>query len=243
MHNLTNNDSLIPCRDYLKTRNDSKLTIIHKVELPELKALFWRNFYFKSQFGSLPILIRKGFIPIMIRDGDTNLIIGDEEANSKYPDYFCLNNTGQLFNITEINFKLSNLIYKNVAINFLFGYQNETNLSNYTINHVYNLLGTFSFNVYTIFGQNLLTSSIMFINVQRIKTYPFKSIQINRFEINCTLKGLSLDCVLSINISNYANSFQQLIIDYGDDSSFDLINVNPYCNDSFYCLNLILINT
>jgi len=220
-------------------KNDSKLTILDKIELLGLRASSRRNFYFKTQFNSLPILIPKGYIPIMIRDINTNLIISNERANPIYPDYFCLNNTGQLINLTEINFKASNLNYKNVEIKFTFDYENQTILSNYTINHVYNLLGTFTFYIYTSFGQNLLTQTRMFINVQKIEKYPFKDIQINQFELDCSLIELSLDCLLRLNISNYANSFQQIFIDYGDEINFDSFTINPYCNKNLFILIFI----
>ena len=43
-------------------------------------------------------------------------------------------------------------------------------------------------------------------------------------------------CCLEFNISNYANSNQSVLIDYGDGSS-ETIYINPYCN------KLILIIT
>ena len=236
LHNLTNNDSLISCKDYLKQINNFKLTIIDRIDIPDrFLASIGRNFYYKSQFGSSSIIVKKGYIPIMKRDRDTGVYISDT-SNSSYPDYFCtnknasLNNTSQIFNLTQINLIITGKSYKNVAINFVYYDSDHILFSNYSLNHTYNIFGSFSTIIYTLFGGNYFNSPRYCVYVQRAKQYPFKYIQIERFELNCTLTVLKLNCILRVNISNYANSFQQLTIDYGDGISFiDSFQINPYC--------------
>lgn len=234
---MTNNDSLISCKDYLKIKSvDVKLTIIEKIELPKIKASLGKNFYFKSQFGSLAIYVRKGFIPIMKRDIDTQLVINNNVLSSNYPDYFCingnmeLNKTSQIFNLTQIKINYGSFTLKNVAIEIVVNNPNRTILSNYTIDHVYSVFGIFAFNIISSFGGNLFSPSRTFVNVQRIQTYPFKQIEINQFDLNCTLNELSLDCILRINISNYANSFQSISIDFDDGGINTTFILNSYCN-------------
>jgi hypothetical protein len=235
LHNLTNNDSLISCKDYLDQTNNFKLTIIDRIDIPNrLLASFGRNFYYKSQFGSTPITVKKGYVPIMKRDRDTIVYISDI-SNSLYPDYFCsnknasLNKTSQIFNLTQINLINTGKSYKNVAINFIYNDSNQIILSNYSLNRTYNIFGSFSTSVYTLFGGNYLNSQRFYVYVQQAKEYPFRDIQIERFELNCTLNGLILNCFLRVNISSYANSFQQITIDYGDGLNFDSFQINPYC--------------
>jgi hypothetical protein len=163
------------------------------------------------------------------------------KINLDSADSYCLlkqnfkTNESFVFNITSLKYAFLNKIYNNFLINFLYNNENQTILSNYTQNYTYKLFGSFVINVNTLFGGNLLSSSNKFINVQRIKTYPFGSIQINKFELNCTLNNESvrLDCILRVNLSNYANSFQQITIDYGDGISNDSFMINPYCKFKF----------
>ena len=211
------------------------LTIIDKIELGRLTASTGKNFYTKSQFSSRskPIFVKKGYVPIMKRSiSNSPLFLSNLNDINRVADFFCvnanmsLNETSQLSNLTEINFSYS----KNVAISFIFSYQNnQLDLSNYTINHVYSLFGSFVFHVYTSLGGNILSPSRNYINVQRIETYPFRSIEVNQFDLNCSLNGLRLDCILRLNLSNYANSYQVITIDYGDGISFDSFRINPYC--------------
>ena len=113
-------------------------------------------------------------------------------------------------------------------MNFEFNNPSQKILTNYSQNYVYNVLGSFTLNAYTLFAGNILTEPRKFIHVQRIKTYPFGNIQINKFELGCTLNMSNLDCILIVNISNYANSYQHLLLDYGD-GSFGSFRINPYC--------------
>jgi hypothetical protein len=203
------------------------LTIIDKIELPILTSSFGGNFYTKSQF-SLPIFVKKGYLPIMKRSAlSSPLLLSTLNNINTGPDYFCLNANmslninSHLFNCTKISML--------VEINFVFNNPNQTVLSNYTINHVYDLFGSFTFYVYTLFGGNILTNKRLYVNVQRIETYPFQSIEIKQFNLNCSLNEMRLDCILRVNLSNYANSFQQITIDYGDGISFDSFMINPYC--------------
>ena len=237
MHNLTNNNSLIPCKNYLiQPYNYSKLTIIDKIELKFklYPSFIGRNFFEKSQFGPMPIKVKKGYVPVIKRNKDTWLILTNE-FNTNFSDYFCtnfnmsLNITSQLVNFTQINSISSGKSYRNVAINFVFNYPNQTLLTNYTLNHVFNLFGTFPISINTIFSGIYLNNPRKKVNVQRISSYPFQSIEINQFNLNCSLNEMRLDCILRVNLSNYANSFQQITIDYGDGISFDSFMINSYC--------------
>ena len=233
LHNLTNNDSLISCKDYLNQTNNFNLTIIDKIDIPNrLLASNGKNFYYKSQFGSA-ITVKKGYVPIMKRDRNTDVYISNI-SNSLYPDYFCLNKnaldkTSQIFNLTQINFINTGKFYRNVAINFIYNESNLIILSNYSLNRTYNIFGSFSTSVYSLFGGNYLNYPRYCVFVQQAKTYPFRDIQIERFDLNCSLNGSKIDCVLKVNISNYANSYQQITIDYGDGISFESFQINPYC--------------
>ena len=124
---------------------------------------------------------------------------------------------------------INNRTYTNFLINFVFDNPNQEILSNYTLTYSYKLFGSFPVNIFTLFGGNLFSPSKKFINVQQIETYPFQSIQINQFDLNCLIKGENLDCFLKVNLSNYANSFQQITIDYGDEISYESFKINPYC--------------
>ena len=212
------------------------LTIIDEIETPKLSLFNSANLFFTSKWNLLkPFVIKKGYVPLLRRYSDSRTVVVKNDTIS--PDYFCLNrknlqtNESFIFNISSLKYlhASDNKIYTNFQLNFVFNNQNQFILSNYTLNYSYNLFGSFPVNVYTLFGGNLLTQSKKYINVQRIQTYPFGSIKINRFDFNCTLNGLKLDCLLRLNISNYANSFQQMTIDYGDGISFDSFQINPYC--------------
>ena len=154
-------------------------------------------------------------------------------------DYFCLNKIttvnglykSTLFNLTQTRYSA----YQNVAINFVYYNPNQTLTSNFSLNNVYKLFGSFRLNVYTNFGGNVLNSQKRLVNVQQIDTYPFRSIQINQFQLDCSLNVLTLDCVIMINISNYANSFQKITIDYGN-NIYDSFRINPYCKCKIYLL-------
>ena len=227
---------MIPCKNYLIQPNNSKLTIIDKIEISfSLYASTGRNFYVKSQIGPTPIHVKKGYVPLMKRNKDTWIILSNQ-FNTIDSDYFCtnfnmdLNETSQLYNLTEIKTISSGKSYKNAAINFVFNNPNQVLLSNYTLNHVYNLFGSFPISINTIYSGNYFNNPRKKVNVQRISSYPFQSIQFNKFDLNCTLNGLRLDCILRLNLSNYANSFQEITINYGDGISFDSFRINPYCN-------------
>jgi hypothetical protein len=141
-----------------------------------------------------------------------------------------LNKTSQIFNLTQIKINYGSFTLKNVAIEIVVNNPNRTILSNYTIDHVYSIFGIFAFNIISSFGGNLFSPSRTFVNVQRIQAYPFKQIEINQFDLNCTLNELSLDCILRINISNYANSFQSISIDFDDGGINTSFILNSYCN-------------
>ena len=209
----------------------SNLTIIDKIELPKLIASYEMNFYKIFQFGlSKSVIIKKGYVPIMKRNNNIKIFMDNEINNSSSADYFCFNNTNnQLRKLSEINFNSS---YNKVAINFLFydTIQNITSL-NFTLNHVYNLFGSFTVNIFSKYGGNMLLPARRYINIQRAIKYPFQAIQINQFNLNCSLNELILDCVLRVNLSNYANSFQKITIDYGD-GSFNSFRINSYCKNS-----------
>ena len=238
LHNLTN-DSLVSCKNYLKvSTNNLNLTIIDQIETPKLILSIGNNIFFTSEWNlPNPFLIQKGYVPLIRRFSNSNSWIS-KIADPFSPDYFCLNsrnvtnNESFIFNISSIKFPSGSAIYSNLLINFVYNNPNQTILSNYTLNYSYNLFGTFPVNIYTPYGGNLLSPSKKYINVQRIKTYPFRSIQLNQFDLNCTLNGLKLDCILRVNLSNYANSFQEISIDYGDGIRFDSFMINPYCKYS-----------
>ena len=232
------NDSLISCKDYLKlSTNNLKLTIIDQIETPKLSISRGSNIFFSSEWNlSKPFIIKKGYVPLLRRFSNSFSTVSAKN-DSISPDYLCLysknNNTNEsfIFNITSYKYlHTDNKIYTNFQINFIFNNPNETLLSNYTIeNYSINLFGTFPVNVYSVFAGNILTNQNKLINVQRIQTYPFRSIQLNQFDLSCSLNGLRLDCILRLNLSNYANSFQQITIDYGDGISFGTFMINPYC--------------
>ena len=73
----------------------------------------------------------------------------NENKKTNINNYFCLNKnvslnkTSQLFNFTQISILNSNKIYTNVAINFVIN--NQTILSNYSLNYTFNLFGSFAF--------------------------------------------------------------------------------------------------
>lgn len=226
---------MISCKDYLRTSNitSTNLTIIDRIETPKLTLGFGKNLFFTSQWNlSKPFLIKKGYVPLLKRFSNSYIMIANKN-DSILPDYYCLNsirnNESSLFKLSTINYlNTDNKTYNNILINFEFNNPNQTILTNYSQSYVYKLFGSFAINAYTSYGGNLLTEPRRFINVQRIKTYPFGNIQINKFELGCTLNMSRLDCILLVNISNYANSYQQLTIDYGD-GSFGSFRINPYC--------------
>ena len=246
VRNLSTNDSLISCKDYLKNSTiNTNLTIIDQIETPKMSLTYRINFYFTSQWNLLkPFVIKKGYVPLLRRFSDSNAYVSNKN-DSISPDYFCLNsknvtnNESFIFNISSIKSSSGNRV--NLLINLVFNNPNQTILSNFTLNYSYKLFGTFPVNIHTLFGGNLLSSSRKYINVQRISSYPFESIVINQFDLNCTLnESLRLDCILRVNLSNYANSFQQITIDYGDGVSFDSFMINPYCK--YYIIFLLLFN-
>ena len=243
---MTNDSSLISCKDYLKNSTiNTNLTIIDQIETPKMSLTYRNNFYFTSQWNLLkPFVIKKGYVPLLRRFSASNAYVSNKN-DSISPDYFCLSNRNVVtnesfvFNISSFKYSYGNKIYTNFLIDFVFINQNESTLSNYTFNYSYSLFGSFLVNINTLFSGNILTD-VKFINVQRIQTYPFRSIQINQFYLNCSLNNLRLDCFLKLNFSNYANSFQQITIDYGDGISFDSFRINPYCiykDEYFYTLN------
>ena len=235
---MTNN-SLKSCKDYLKTStNNVNLTIIDQIETPKMSLSYGNNLFFTSQWNlSKPFLIQKGYVPILRRSASSSRVIGSKN-DSMSPDFLCLlkkninNNQSSIFNISILKYlHTDNKIYTNSLINFVFNINsNQLILSNYSLNYSYNLFGSFPVNVFTLFGGNIFSTSKKFINVQRIQTYPpIQSIDINQFDLNCSLNDLKLDCILRVNLSNYANSFEQITIDYGDGLSFDSFRINPYC--------------
>ncbi len=235
LHNLTGNISLGLCKEYLKSGfNKTNLTIIDKIEMTKIPVINkGNNLFLKSTLG-WSIYVKKGYVPVMRIDKDVNLQVSGDTI-SLYNDYFCLNRntslnkSSQIFNLNQINMMNGALAHRKLAVQLVFKNPDQTILTNYTLNHVYNLFGSFAVNVYTLFGGNFLSSSNKFINVQKIQTHPFKTILINQFDLNCTLNEFRLDCILRVNISNYANSFQQITIDYGDSISLDSFKINPYC--------------
>jgi hypothetical protein len=221
------------CRDYLKlSTSNSNLTIIDRIETPKLILSIGANLFLTSQWNlTKPFLVKKGYVPLLRGFSNLNIMIRNKN-DSKSPDYVYLyskNNESVLFKISSLQFFYSNNTYNNILINFVFNNPNQTIFtSNYTLNYAHKLFGSFSVNVYTLFGGNLFTRPRRFINVQRIQSYPFKNIEMSQFSLNCSLNELNLDCILKVNLSNYANSFQQITIDYGD-GSFDSMRINPYC--------------
>ena len=235
LHNLTN-ELLVSCKDYLKiSTNNLNLTIIDQIETPKMSISVGKNIFFTSDWNlAKPFMIKKGYVPLLRKFSNSNSWIS-KMIDPISPDYFCLNsknvtnNESFIFNISSIKSSSGNRV--NLLINLVFNNPNQTILSNFTLNYSYKLFGTFPVNIHTLFGGNLLSSSRKYINVQRISSYPFESIVINQFDLNCTLnESLRLDCILRVNLSNYANSFQQITIDYGDGISFDSFTINPYCN-------------
>ncbi len=228
----------VTCKDYLKSSSTiSNLTIIDSIETPTLQlASGSLNIFFTSEWNlTKPFMIKKGYVPLLRRYYDSKAMVSNI-IDPNYSDYLCLNgkniqtNERIIFNISRLYYlHTDNKIYNNFLINFVFNNPNQTYLSNYTFNYSYNLFGSFPVNVYTLFGGILLTPSNKYINIQRIQTYPFKVIQMNKFELNCSLANLRLDCFLRVNLSNYADSFQQITIDYGDGIRFDSFRLNPYC--------------
>ena len=202
--------------------------------MPKLSCSLGKNLFLKSQWNlTKPFIVKKGYVPIIRK-----YAAGSYKASGiiySTPDFTCLNqkivednNKSILFNLSQIYFLNSNKIYTNVFINFVYNNPNQTLLSNYNLTYAYTSMGQFSVNVYTLFGGNILSQTNKYINVQSIKTYPFRKIQMNQFVINCTFNSFNLECNLSIVISNYANSYEQITIDYGD-GSYDLFTINPYC--------------
>ena len=51
---------------------------------------------------------------------------------------------------------------------------------------------------------------------------------IQELNLKCEFKSTNVTCYLEFNITNYANSNQSVLIDYGDGSS-ETIYINPYC--------------
>ena len=233
---------MISCNDYLKKRDSTlNLKIIDQIELPKLSALFGQNFFSKSKFSSptKPILLKKGYVPIMTRDRSASYLYISNKYDMNSSDYFCLNKnvslnkTSQLFNFTQISILNSNKIYTNVAINFVIN--NQTILSNYSLNYTFNLFGSFAFNVHSLIGMNILNNAKSFVIIQRAETYPFESIRINTFELNCSLNLNMLNCDLKVNVSNYGNSFQQIsIFDHENGNYESLMTINPYCKLNFF---------
>jgi hypothetical protein len=236
LHNLSNNT--VSCRNYLKNFNSTNqnLTIIDKIDqLPILYCSKGKNLFLKSEWNmSKPFIVKKGYVPIIRKYS-----IGSYKLSYSIdttPDYICLSqnstqNNSVMFNLSKINYFYNNKTYINVFINFVFNNPNQTFLSNYNLSYVYTSFGSFSINVFTLFGGNILSPTNKFINVQKIEAYPFEHIQMNYFEINCDLdfESTKLECTVKMNISNYANSFQPLFLDYGDGTN-QSFTVNPYCN-------------
>ena len=250
LHNLTNDSSaLISCKDYLKNSTiNTNLTIIDQIETPKLSQSNGANLFLTSEWNLLkPFVVRKGYVPLLRRFSSSSITISNKN-DSASPDYFCLynkitdsTNFSLIFNLTSLTYLYTDKnIYTNFIINFVFNNPNQTVLSNYTLNYSYKTFGSFPINVFTLFGGNLLSLLKSYINVQRIERYPFREMQINQFDFNCSLlNDLRLDCTLIINISNYANSFQQITIDYGDGISYESFRINPYCIKSNFkrCLS------
>ena len=215
--------------------SNSNLTIIDKIDqLPKLSCSPGKNLFLKSQLNLKgPFIVKKGYVPIIRKH-----TIGSYKVSGiidSIPDFICLTknnsqNKSILFNLTKISYLSKVNIYTNVFINFVYNNPNQTWLSNYNLTYAYTSFGSFSVNVYTLFGGNVLSEFNKFINVQRIQTlYPFRKIQMNLFEINCSFNSTTLiDCYLKINISNYANPYQPITIDYGD-GIFESFTINPYC--------------
>lgn len=173
-------------------------------------------------------MVKKGYVPYLETNIGYNYINFNTTNDTSSPDYISQINGSVFMNISELFCYDKNKLFKNIAINFKYN-TSDLILSNYTFNYTFTLFGSFLFNVYTAFGGNLLNSKLNFINIQSIKDYPFNNIQINIFDLNCSLtNGLSLECFLKVNISNYANSFEIVSIDFGDGTS-NLIQFNPYC--------------
>ncbi len=236
LHNLTNDSSLISCKDYLKiSTRETKLTIIDQMETPKMSLTYGNNFFLTSKWNlSQPLLIKKGYVPLLRRFSySTSMVSAKNDSIS--PDYICLSsknvqtNESFIFNISSLKFFYSSRSYTNFLIDFVFNNPNQMILSNFSLNYTFQLFGSFPINIFTLFGGNYLSSTNKFVNVQRIQSYPFRSIQINQFALNCTLNEMRLDCTLRVNLSNYANSFQQISIDYGDGISSDSFRINPYC--------------
>ena len=236
LHNLTNS-SQSNCNEYLKNA-PTNLTIIDKLDqLPVLTCTSGNNLFLNQSYQ-----VKKGYIPMIKSYANDNYQISS--SIDSLPDFSCLQLTNSteigsvLFNIAKINFVVSSKKYNSLAINFVYDNSNQTFLKNQSVNYVYKMFGSFSINSYTIFGGNILTKpNPLFINVQTIDSYPFKNIQLNLFDINCTLNEFSLECYLIVNISNYANSFQLVTLDYGDES-YDTFKINPYCK---YFIDISLI--
>ena len=219
------------CKDYLSSPTFTTLTIANSLKLSDLQLKSGYNIFTKSVLSPTnPILVKMGSIPVLqYKTSIANIRFTN--AINPFPDYtfltannFIISNT-KLTNITKLSYPNKN--YWNMFIKFEYN-SSVFALTSYNITNRFTSFGSFALRVYSLYALNDLFPNRTMINIQSIQKYPFSSLVVNKFELNCSLSGLYLNCSISLNISNYGQSNQLITLDYND-GSFQDIQVNPYC--------------
>ena len=222
------------CKDYLKSSNFTTLTISNILTLNDIQTKVMYNLYINSILSSNnPIFVRMGSVPVLKYKSISSALFPFSSLIDPSPDYTfqtinsAFTSNMNISNISKLNVKVNNQSVTNIFIKFEYN-SNVFAVTSYNISYTYKSFGSFPFRVFTQFGSNDLITTRSIINIQSIQYYPFTSLAVNKFDLNCSLNGLNLNCFINLNISNFGQSNQLITVDFGD-GSFQDIEVNTYC--------------